>query len=273
LLDRVEFTTKNGNTLVIPMYDGADGYFFDSVDGLDPVKATLVSSSSANVDGEQYQSSRREPRNLVFKMGVDVSQIFGSVSQLRRKMMGLLMPKAEVTLRFFSDDFPAVDIVGIVESFDWPLFVEEPEVTLTILCHKPDFIDLTTATVASQTTPGSVETVVDYEGSIETGFKFRMTVNRALSGFTILHRSPTDILSSFEFEEALVAGDLLEISTVTGSKEVMLTRAGTKSSILYAMAPYSNWINLFPGANRISVVAEGAGIGYSIEYINRYGGL
>jgi len=273
LLDRVEFTTSNGNSLVVPFYDGDEGFFFDSVDGIDPVKANIVSSSFANVDGEQYQTARRESRNLVFKMGVDVSQVFGSVTQLRRKLMGLLMPKSEVTLRLFSDDFPAVDIVGIVESFDWPLFVQEPEVTLSIICHKPDFVDLMTVAVVDTTTPDFVNTIIEYPGSVETGFKFYMLADRSLDGFTIFHRSSTGVLSSLEFGEPLIAGDLLEISTISGEKEIMLTRAGTRSSILHGMSPYSNWINLFPGANYISVVAEGAEIEYTIEYVNRYGGL
>lgn len=273
MLDRVEFTTRNGNSLVVPFYDGDEGFFFDSVEGVDPVDAVIVSSSFANVDGEQYQSSRRGSRNLVFKMGVDVSQVHGSVTQLRRKLMGLLMPKTEATLRFFSDDFPAVDIVGIVESFDWPLFVQEPEVTLSIICHKSDFIDLMTVVAVDTTTPEIANTIIDYPGTVDVGFTFRMLVNRAVSEFTIYHRSSTGFLSSLEFEQPLIVGDLVEICTISGEKEIMLTRANTRSSILHAMSPYSNWINLSPGANYISVVAAGVGIEYTIEYVNRYGGL
>jgi hypothetical protein len=255
------------------MYDGADGYFFDNIDGLDPVKANLVSSSFANVDGEQYQSSRRDARNLVFKMGVDISQIDGSVSQLRRRLMGILMPKSEVILRFFSDDFPAVDIVGIVETFDWPLFVQEPDVTLSIMCYQPDFVDLMTVVNVDKTVATPINTLIEYPGSVETGFTFRMLLDRALSEFTIFHRSSAGILSSLEFAEPMLAGDLLEICTISGEKEIMLTRAGTRSSRMYGMSPYSNWINLFPGTNYISVVAEGVEIEYTIEYVNRYGGL
>lgn len=273
MLDKVEFTNRTGKKLAIPFYDGAEGFWFESVDGIDPVDAVIVSSSFANVDGEQYQSARRGSRNLVFKMGVDVSQVHGSVTQLRRNLMGLLMPKTEATLRFFSTDFPAVDIVGIVESFDWPLFVQEPEVTLSIICHQSDFVDLMTVVAVDKTTTQLVNTIIDYPGSVETGFTFRMLADRALDGFTIYHRSSTGVFSSLEFEQPLIAGDLVEICTISGQKEVMLSRAGTRSSILYAMSPYSNWIELHPGANYISVVAEGAELEYTIEYVNRYGGL
>lgn len=255
------------------MYDGDEGFFFDSVDGIDPVKAEIVTSSFANVDGDQYQSSRRGSRNLVFKMGVDVSQVYGSVQDLRRKLMGFLMPKSEVTLRFFDTAYPAVDIVGIVESFDWPLFVQEPDVTLSIICDQPDFVDLMTVVAVDTTTPTLENTLIEYPGSIETGFTFRMLADRALDGFTIYHRSASGTLSTLEFQYSLIAGDLVEICTISGEKEVMLTRAGTRSSIMYAKAPYSNWINLFPGTNYISVVTGGTPIEYTLEYVNRYGGL
>jgi hypothetical protein len=187
--------------------------------------------------------------------------------------MGLLMPKSEVTLRFFSDDFPAVDIVGIVETFDWPLFVQEPEVTLSIICHQSDFIDLMTVAAIDTTTPTLENTLIDYPGSVETGFSFFMLAPRALDGFTIYHQSSVGTLSSLEFDFSLITGDLVEICTISGQKEVMLTRANTRSSIMYAVSPYSNWIQIAPGMNYFSVVAEGAPIEYSLEYINRYGGL
>lgn len=273
MLNRVDMINKQGQILPLPFGDGDQGYFIDEIDGLDPVKATIVTTSSANVDGTQYQASRREGRDLVFKMAVDTSQSAGSVSQLRRKLMGFAMPKSEVTLRFYADDFPVVEIVGIVETFDWPLFVAEPEVTLTIQCGRPDFYELTSVVLSGTTTPTPSDWAVDYDGSTETGFLFRMPINRALSEFTIYHRSASNIQSSFEFAESLVAGDVVEISTITGAKGVWLTRNGTRSSILFAKSPYSNWINLFTGTNYIGVVAGGAGLPFTIEYVTKHGGL
>jgi hypothetical protein len=71
----------------------------------------------------------------------------------------------------------------------------------------------------------------------------------------------------------LVAGDVLSINTVTGSKGATLTRAGVESSVLYGISPQSSWLELMPGVNTIRVYATGAAIPLSIEYINRYGGL
>ena len=273
MLDKVTITNKQGDMLTVPFLDGAEGFFIQEVDGLDPVNAVLVSSSFAQVDGEQYQASRREARYLVFKMGVDVSQIYGSVTALRRKLMNYLMPKSEVNLRLFSDDHPTVDIVGIVESFDWPLFVQEPEVTLSIKCHNPDFLDLSSEVLYLQTDAAPVNTVVEYTGTVETGFKFEIDINRPVSEFTIHLRTATNMLSTLEFAEPLIAGDHLYISTVTGAKEITLTRDGTTSSLMYGMSPYSNWVQIFPGKNYLSVVADGEPMNYLIQYVTRYGGL
>lgn len=273
MLERIEVSTSRGNTLSIPLNGGDLGYFILPIDGLDPVKATLVSSSVASSDGEVYQSSRREGRNIVFKIGVDTSQLFGSVSALRRKLQSFLMPKSEVTLRFFSDDMPTVEIVARVESFDFPLFVQEPEATVSVMCYDPDFIDPEVITVSGTSTTTPVEGAIEYVGDVETGVVFRITIPYATSQFSIRHRSSDNTVGAIDFSENLLAGDIIEISTVSGDKYVDLIRSNSRSSILWGMSPFSNWINLFPETNYISVVAQGAGLPYTIAYNTRYGGL
>lgn len=273
MLERIEVITSRGNTLSLPLDGGDLGYFVLPIEGLDPVKATLVSSSVASSDGEEYQSSRREARNIVFKIGVDTAQLFGSVGALRRKLSSFLMPKSEVTLRFYSDDMPMVEIVARVESFDFPIFVQDPEATVSVMCYEPDFVDKTVVTVAGTSTNAPAEGAIEYVGSVETGFVFRINIPYATSQFTISHRSSDNSVGSFEFAETLLAGDVVEISTVSGDKYVDLIRNNARSSILWAMSPFSNWINLFPETNYISVVAQGAGLPYTIAYTTRYGGL
>lgn len=273
MLERIEVITNSGSTLAIPIQGGGDGYFITAIDGLDPVKATLVSSSFASVDGEQYQSSRREARNPVFKIGVDTSQLIGSVGQLRRKLAGFLMPKSEVTLRFLSDDMPDVEIVARVESFDFPLFVQEPEATISVMCYDPDFVDKELVSVSGTSTVAPTEYGVEYVGSVETGVVFSVTIPYASSGFVISHRAPDNSVGMIDFASSLLAGDVIEISTISGDKHVNLIRGSSVSSLLYGMTPASNWINLFPGTNYISVVAGGAGLPYTIEYTTKYGGL
>lgn len=272
MLYKVEILNSQGNTLVLPLEDFNNGYLVQSIDGLDPVKANIVSSSFAGVDGEQHQSSRREARNIIMKLGLKMGAA-GSVSSLRAKLMGFLMPKAKVRLRFFRDDGPDVDIYGIVETFACPQFVKEPVATISLMCHQPDFYVPHIYGSANYTTAGTDEHYIEYDGSIETGFELRLTVNRALSQFTIYQRSSEGTLNRMLFAEPLIAGDVLTISTVAGNKFARLTRAGSDSSLLYGVSPDSSWLNLYPGPNYIRVYATGAAIPYTITYNSKVGGL
>lgn len=273
MLTKVEAVTAQGETLSLPLQDVSGGYVVQDIDGLDPVKATIVSSSFAQLDGTQYQSSRRENRNIVLTLGFEPDFVTTTVAGLRSNLYRFFMPKSYVTLRFFIDDVHFVDISGRVESCGAPLFSKEPEVEVSILCFDPDFAAPDSVVLNGSTVADTTESLVEYEGSVETGFVFKLLVDRALTGFSIDSRQAGGAFQSFEFAAILQAGDTVEISTVAGSKYARLTRAGVQSSILYGVSPASAWVNLFPGDNLLRVSAEGAPVPFNITYTAKYGGL
>jgi hypothetical protein len=272
MLYKVEIRNSQGNTLVLPLGDYSNGYLVKPIDGLDPVKANIVSTSFAGMDGEQHQASRREARDIIMKLGLKMGPA-GTVSSLRSKLMSFFMPKSVVRLTFSREDGPDVDIYGVVETFKCPQFVKEPEATISIHCAKPDFYVPHIYGSANYTTAGSDEHFIQYDGSVETGFEFRMTIDRAISQFTIFQRSAEESINRLVFAEPLLAGDVLTISTVSGDKRATINRAGTDISVLYGISPDSTWLNLFPGPNYIRVYAEGAAIPYTITYTSKVGGL
>lgn len=273
MLESVQIRTPQGSLLTLPLEDVSDGLVLEDILGLDPVKATLVSSSFAQQDGAQYHSSRRETRNLVLKFGFEADIANTTIRALRQRLYEYLMPKSEVDLRFIDSDGSVVRIDGRVETCETDLFSQEPRVNSSILCFDPDFRELTPETITGTTVNTSTETLVMYEGTVETGIEFQLNVNRALSAFTIYHRPPDGTLRSLDFAASLISGDVLNISTVPGAKSLTLTRAATTSSILYGMSPQSSWIELAPGDNYLRVYATGAAVPFEIEYTNRYGGL
>jgi hypothetical protein len=119
----------------------------------------------------------------------------------------------------------------------------------------------------------NTEFQINYEGSIETGIKVSLTLNRDLFEFVVYHRASDNSLSTLRFTENLLAGDVITINTAAGEKAATLTRAGSNSSLLYAIDPMSSWITLWPGLNYIRVYAEGAAVPFKIEYNNKIGGL
>lgn len=273
MLTKVKATSAQGSILDLPFSDPSGGIVVEKIDGLDPVKATIVSSSVALMDGSQYQSSRRDNRNLVLTLPLKAEYTNDTVRGLRNKLYSFFMPKSEVSLLFSSDDFPDVSISGRVESFEAPLFTQDPKATISMLCFDPDFKEALATQVSSSTTSGTDEITIDYDGTVESGIQFHMDINQALSGFVIYHTPPDNVLRRLDFVEPLSVGDSLDISTVSGAKGATLTRAGSTSSLLYGISPYSNWIELQPGINKLRVYATGTAMPYTITYETRHGGL
>lgn len=273
MLVRIEARNRQGAILNLPLDDISSGIIVDEVEGLDPVKATLVSSSFAGADGEQYHSSRRESRNIKIKLGLEPDYIETTVADLRSRLYAFFMPKSESFLRFWMDSGLYVDIAGRVESAQAPLFTQEPGVDVSVMCFNPDFIDPNPISISGTSTALNVDTVIPYLGTVDTGVVFTVRPDRAVPQFTIYHEPPDGTLRQLDFSTALSAGDVLRISTVTGAKSVTLTRGNTVSSVLYGMSPQSNWIELQPGDNRLRLYVEGAPIPFDMEYITRYGGL
>jgi hypothetical protein len=273
MLTEVVVRNSQGTSISFPLDDIEEGYSLQSIDGLDPVKATIVSSSAANMDGEVYQASRREKRNIVLKLGIEPDFVNSTARSLRNRLYAYFMPKSNVKLTFLDDTDPDVEISGYVESLDSPQFAQEPEASISILCMNSDFVDPKIVTVTGNSVADQTEKSVIYPGTIETGIVFRLFINRALSSFSVFNRTPDGLLQKMDVNSTFQAGDVVEIVTTPGSKRVTLIRGNGTSSILYAFAPYSSWLQLFPGQNYLRVAIDGAVIPYSVEYTAKYGGL
>lgn len=273
MLTSVEAFTPQGENLMLPLQDASGGYIVKEIEGLDPVKATIVSSRFAMLDGTQYQASHREARNIVIKLGLNPDYGSTAVSELRSRLYDFFLPKAAVRLRFYLNGVAFVDIEGRVESFDAPLFAKEPEATLSILCFNPDLEALASVIASGSTVTTTATTTVAYPGTVETGFVLRLSVTHALSEFFLYNTNASGDVSMLEFAATLLTGDLVTISTVTGNKYATLLRAGVETSVMYGVAPTSNWVNLYRGDNRIRLSATGAAMPWQIEYTAKYGGL
>lgn len=268
-------TNAKGDEKFFDLSDVSGGFEVQEIEGLDPVKATLVTSSVASIDGVQYQSSRREARDIKITLGLNPLDGLNTVRDLRKQLYTFFMPKTNVRLDFLDDVDPMVSIFGVVESCEAPPFAEEPQMVISTQCFDPDFFDPSAVVVSGFTASDTTEMTIDYEGTVDTGIRFQLNVDRDISEFTIYHKLPAGEIRLLEFVSPLVADDQLFISTVPGAKGATISHGtgGTPSSILYGVSPYSAWIALEPGENKLRVFAEGAPIPFFIEYTNKYGGL
>lgn len=271
MITLIEASSPEGNLLSLPLDDYSGGYSIQDMGGLDPVKATLVSSAFAGTDGEQYQSSRRESRNITMKLGIETDYVTNSVAQLRDRLYDFFLPKSVVYLKFHDDSGRVVNIEGRVETCECPLFAQEPKADISIMCFESDFIDDDSVSSTGSTVSSTVETLIQYPGNIETGFVFTLNVNRTLTEFTLYNRGIDNVIQSIDIQASLVAGDVVTISTESGNKYVTLLRSGSTSSLLYAQS--GSWVKLLKGDNRFRAYASGAAIPYALTYTPRYGGL
>lgn len=274
MIYKVEARSPLGELLTVELEDVTDGLVLEDIDGLDPVKATLVSTSFANLRGAQFQASNTGSRNLTLKLGLEPDYVSQSVKGLRDRLYAFFMPEDTVSLRIYDTEGPTVDISGKVEDFVCPLFVKEPVATIYIQCFGTDFIDIDPVIVAEDTVADSSEILIEYPNNgVKVGVVFTLNVDRVLTEFTIYHRPADDVIRTMIFALALEADDILTVTTVEGNKSVMLLRDSTLTSVLYGLSPESDWLELLKGDNHIRVYAEGAPIPYSFEYTPRYGGL
>lgn len=274
MLTKVEITNNQGETLVLPLQDVVEGYVIQDIEGLDPVPAVIVTSGVAQQDGEEYQSSRRSKRNIVLTLGLEAALFArGTVRDLRNNLYRWLMPKSEARFRFFDTDGSFVEIYGRVEDFVSKLFTKEPVAAITIVCVKPDFYVPEPVIYDLNTVSDSSESIINYEGTVDTGFVMRFYPNRAVNGITVQHRLSEGAIGTLEFTGSLITGDVLTISTIPGAKGATLTRIGSDTPLLYNVSPTSQWLSLDQGANYIRAYTEGAAVPYTIEYTTKIGAL
>lgn len=268
MLTRVDVRTRRGTLLQLPLEDFLNGYVVATVDGLDPVKATLVSS------GTDFVSARREARNIKLRLELEPDYVTNTVESLRKRLYSYLMPKSEVDLTFIHDDGLEVEITGIVESNDAPLFTKDPAVDVSLMCYESDFIDPDPVSISGTSTSGSTFAPFEYAGNLETGIKLSMTLTRNISALTVYHLTPDGAQHQLDLAGTFLNGDVLELSTVPGEKGAWMTRGGVKTSALYGVPPQSQWLALEEGTNQIRVYVAGTpDIPYTLSYITRYGGL
>lgn len=274
MLTGVEVRNKAGELLTLSMETVTNGLYIKEIDGLGPVKATIAKSSSATRDGSQFQSGKREDRNIVITLELEPDYSTEDVRALRNRVYNFFMPNTEVRLRFIDTTAPTqVDISGLVETCEPAIFAKEPQVVISIMCFDPDFVSITPIVLEDETVNDSTETLVAYTGTVGTGVLFTINIDRTVSEITIYHRGPDDVIRTLELSAPLENGDVVTIGTVVGDKFIRRNRLGTESSLLYGRSSQSDWTKLEHGNNHIRVYVTGAAIEYTMTYTPRYGGL
>lgn len=282
MIQRMEIFSSRQDAPVLPLNGGTaneDPIQIRDIAGLGPVKAEITTTPFANSDGEILQGISVGKRNPVITVGLNPDWQEQTLADLRQLLYAYFMPKQWVKLRFYTEYLPVVDIEGIVESMEPAIFSKDPEIAISIICTRPDFIDTNPTFLNGVVDNGDPVTEVEftYEGTVETGFEVRVESSDALPAYTgkILISNQTPSLKRSTIDPVTIdATKKFRLSTIKNAKRAQTVNPdGTTQNILSHVSKASTWPLLQPGRNIISVTADTAGQAWVLAYFNRYGGL
>ena len=283
MITKIELFTLQPDAPVLPLggfMPNDDPVQIRDITGLEPVKANIALTPYASGRGALYQGSTTPERNIVMKLGLNPDwEGQQSMASLRQALYRYLMPEHWTKLRFFSQELPDVDIEGYVESFEPNMFSEDPEVQVSIICPKPDFIEADATIFNGTVDDGTLEEEFNYAGTIETGFELRVdgTVeNPAYTGSLTFKLTSFGEEQIFTITPVTVDGQrYFKLSTVRNAKRAQAVSLadGSLTNLLSGVTGGSVWPVIRPGKNVLSVAAAETGQVWTMAYFNRFGGL
>jgi hypothetical protein len=282
VLTKMEVFSPQPDAPVLPLggfMPSQDPIHVRDIDGLGPVNANIASTPLATGRGEQYQGSTTGKRNIVLALGLNPDWVDQTISTLRQMLYRYFMPQSWVKLRFTSDHLPVCEIEGYVESFEPNMFSKDPEMSISIICPKPDFIQADATIIYGKVDDGTIESVFDYVGTIETGYEFRVAASLENPSYT---GDLTLVTTAFGEDQLVVVEDILidvtqffRFCSVVNAKRVSTVAVadGIFTNRLDKMTPESVWPVLKPGENVITVAGAENDQDWTLVYFNRFGGL
>lgn len=270
-------------TLPISAVTADARYSIKDITGLGPVKADINTSPHAIQDGGYFQSARTGERNIVMKIGtrpVYNGETVLTQETLRRDFYKVFPPKGLVTLRFFNADpqFQTVEIVGYVESNEPDIFSQEPMIQVSIVCPKPNFVELQPM-VRTGNTHEPLE--FPYRGDAETGFFLELYVQSDLTKVVINNsRVDEDLVLDFPApSKTLLKGrGVLNISTVANNKYITAGQFASETNMLSSLSYGSLSMSLGPIVNSLNVSVipvpgQSSALPYQVTCVPAYVGL
>lgn len=236
---KLKITNKYGQSITLTQNNA---FSVAQVTGLTPPLATINTAPLATKDGSLFNSAFLENRNIVILLYPT-----GAPEAERVNLYNYLKAKQQIRLELETKT-RAVYIDGYIESLEGDLYANPQSLQASVICPDPYFKAQTPiiknfASASEEITNTSDE---------ESGAVFEITASGAAENPTITNDTTGE---SYTFTYTLQAGDKVTLNTKRGEKSLTLTRNGTTTNILNAMAPSSRWLTILPGANTLSYTA------------------
>lgn len=264
-----------------------------SITGLNPPNAQINSSSTANLDGAKYNSSKLLTRNIVITLKLNGTGI--TVENTRQKLYKFF-PTKEWCKFYFKNENRDVYIEGYAETNEINLFDNTQVMQISIICLQPYFkaideiIDDVSKTSAAfkfpfafgskgATTPGievlETDDAIPFsnieltkvaniynDSESETGLIIEITILNDINTIEIKNiETGESMILSYDFME----NDKVIINTNKGEKKISLIRNGITSNLFIALQSESTFFQLSIGDNFFSYIIDN---GLNDAYVN-----
>jgi hypothetical protein len=265
--------------LASPGTPNTDAIQILSIDGLGPVKGNVNTTPYGLVDGEVYFGTTIGKRNIVLTLGLNPNWSDQTMASLRKLLYAYFMPKYATKLRFISDLLPDVEISGYVESFEPNIFSKDPQVQISIICPKPEFVAVSPTVVTGTVGDGTVPTEIEYDGTLPTGFLLEVTSSPSRTSYTgpllVVNRTPFE--RTFQATATVDNTKKFKLSTIPGQKSAVsvLLATGVETSVLSTVDGETTWPQIEPGTNEFSIVVPVGSVGqnWTLVFYKKFGGL
>ena len=253
-----------------------------SIIGLNPPRAQINLNTVAGMDGAKFNSSKLQTRNIVITLKLN-----GAV-EANRILLYNYFPTKEAVTFYYQNAHRDVYIEGWIESVECNFFSNAEVMQISILCPQPYFkaideivndiskitplftfpfaINISNPVVFSRLDASLVTDIVN-DSTGETGVIIEITFFDSVSEVEIIN---TDTGESFALAYSFVEDDIVTIDTNKGRKGVTLLRNGATSSLFTAIQPGSTFLQLRPGDNFFSYVADNGSADTDINIVFRH---
>lgn len=266
--------TENGQKLELTQNSEYDVI---NIEGLNPVGATINTYKIGVSDGEHYNSSYVNIRNIV--LYIVPKNKSNDIETNRLALYKYFRPKHKIRL-YFQHDSRNVFIDGYVETVEISLYSQLEQFQISVICPQPYFLDISTAqgdftqienlfefpfAIEEEGIEfsrfGQIDDIyINNDGEVETGLIISLYAFGSASGIE-LYLNDTQYFKLGDL--SLETGDILTINTNKGEKSVTLLRNGTEINCINYVSKGSTWFTLDIGENKISKI-----IGSGMESVN-----
>ena len=238
-----EASIQNVNGEVLLLTGNEAVYQVLGIQGLNPPKAQINTTTIVGLDGAKFNSAKLETRNIVITIKIN-----GDVETNRLKLYSYFITKQWCKF-FYSNDTLDVSIEGYVDSVECDYFTNNEVAQISIICPFPYFksVDEIITNVSNSiglfVFPFSINSGEPipfssyvsnritniYNGSeSETGVIIEIDVLASVNSIEIRNTNTGD---DFELDYAFQGNDKITINTNKGQKSVTLVRNGVLSLI------------------------------------------